>query len=126
MMSSGRQVRDTIAAGLLVVAALGYAIEVGLGLLSGGFYPLSLGGTTRIAAPGLVLGLGLVVVLAAATAWLILGDRSHRLVAGGFGLLFVVALGDVVVLGPAVAIGVAITALVPAALVYAGRATKHG
>ena len=120
-MSSDRPVSLWIAEALLVLAAFDYAVVIGFALMFGGFAPTALGGTTVISVTDTLVGYGPLVALALAMIRPIRRRRQLRGVLAGFAIWLGVALLDGFVLGPTLAAGIVIMALIPFGLVVANR-----
>lgn len=105
-----------LALGLLVLAALGYALAAVPVLLGGAIYPTMLGGETPISGPvGPVFAAS--ALLAAFLAFDIRRDASDRDVRAGFTAWLVLAAVAAVVTVPLVGASIALTAVLPLALV---------
>ncbi len=108
----------SLAGGLLVLAAIGYALIAIWGILSNGLYFAINGELTRIDRYALVVGFGPLALLSGYLARQVLYERSFRVVVIGFATWLVVAVLDSAILGDmGLAFGVALTAVLPLALV---------
>lgn len=121
-MGHDRPTGLTLAGGLMVLAAIGYAIFATWGILSHGLYFSLDGGLVRIDGLALLVGFGPLAVIAAILARLILFERSLRTSLVAFGAWFAVAALDVAIFNSmSQSLAIAINGLVPLLLVLGER-----
>lgn len=117
-MAHDRPIGLSLAGGLLVLAAIGYALIAIWGILSNGLYFAIDGEMTRIDRYALFVGFGPLALLSGYLARQVLYERSFRVVLIGFAAWFAVAVLESAILGDmGFTFGVALTALLPLALV---------
>jgi hypothetical protein len=122
-MNRGVPSSVTLAGGLLMLTAVGYAVLVALSVGTGRVYLLALGGSEPTAAGSVLLIYGPLAVLAFVIARNVLAGRTGRVVAVAFGAWFVIAAVAVIGIGTVPAAGIALTGLLPLAILWRGRAT---
>ena len=121
-MAHDRPAGLSLAGGLLVLAAIGYAMIAIWGILSEGLYFSVDGDLTRIDRYALFIGFGPLALLSAFLARQVLYERSLQIVLIGFAVWFGVAVVDVAILGLiGLSIGIAVTGLLPLVLVLSHR-----
>ncbi len=121
-MAHDRPTSLTLAGGLMVLAAMGYAIVAIWGIFSHGLYFALDGSLVRIDGVALFVGFGPLAVLAAILARLILFERSLRTILIVFGVWFGVAALDIAIFNStSQSLAIATNGLVPLLLVLSGR-----
>jgi hypothetical protein len=117
MLARARPLPLTIAAGLLIIAAVAYVALIALAVPNGSVYLTALGPEATPLGTVVVV-YGALALIAVFLARQVLGDHVDRRVGVGFVAWFAVALLAAVLAGPAAGFGIALTGLLPLALVW--------
>lgn len=114
-----------VAAGLFLVAAFVYLILIVLAIPSGHLYPISLGSSKPVPLAVVMAIYGTLIAFAALMAREILAGRIGRRLIAGFLAWAVATLFAAILITPLAAAGIALTALVPLALIWYGVRTTR-
>ena len=125
MLTHARPLPLTIAGGVLIIAAVAYLALIVLAAPSGSVYLTALGGTEPTPLGTVVVVYGALAIIAGFLARQVLADRVDRRVGVGFLAWFAVAALGAVLVGPLAGAGIALTGLLPLALVWYGTRAPH-